>query len=78
MNGLTIGQLAERTGVQPGTLRMWESRHGFPRAERLPSGHRRYAEADVERVLEVVRARDAGLSLAAAVERLEAAGDGEP
>ena len=60
---LTIGQLAERTGVQTGTLRMWEQRHGFPRAERLPSGHRRYAEAEVERVLEVVRARDAGLSL---------------
>ena len=72
LNGLTIGQLAELTGVQPGTLRMWEARHGFPRAERLPSGHRRYAEADVERVLEVVRARDGGLSLAAAVERLDA------
>ena len=78
MGGLTIGQLAERTGVQPGTLRMWESRHGFPRAERLPSGHRRYAEDDVERVLEVVRARDAGLSLPAAVERLRAAGEPEP
>ena len=38
---------------------MWETRHGFPRAERLPSGHRRYPrEAEVERVLEVVaRAR---------------------
>ena len=57
---LTIGELAERTGVQPGTLRMWESRHGFPRAERLPSGHRRYPEGEVERVLEVVRARDGG------------------
>ena len=75
---LTIGQLAQLTGVQAGTLRMWESRHGFPRAERLPSGHRRYAQDEVERVLEVVRARDAGLSLAAAVERLGPAGEGEP
>jgi DNA-binding transcriptional MerR regulator len=66
---LTIGELAARTGVQPGTLRMWESRHGFPRAERLPSGHRRYPEGEVDRVLEVVRQRDAGLSLAAAIER---------
>jgi MerR family transcriptional regulator, light-induced transcriptional regulator len=66
---LTIGQLAERTGVQPGTLRMWESRHGFPRAERLPSGHRRYPATEVDRVLEVVRARESGLSLTAAVER---------
>jgi len=78
LSGLTIGQLAERTGVQAGTLRMWEQRHGFPHAERLPSGHRRYAEGEVERVLEVVRARDAGLSLTAAVERLESAPAPEP
>src|SRR5688572_268629 len=70
---LTIGELAERTGVQPGTLRMWESRHGFPRAERREGGHRRYSESEVKRVLEVVRHRDAGLSLAAAIERASAA-----
>ena len=73
MTELTIGQLAERTGVQAGTLRMWEQRHGFPRADRLPSGHRRYAEGEVERVLDVVSARDGGLSLAAAIERLDSA-----
>jgi DNA-binding transcriptional MerR regulator len=78
LNELTIGQLAELTGVRPGTLRMWESRHGFPRAERLPSGHRRYATSEVERVLEVGRARHAGLSLAAAIERLDLDGDPEP
>ena len=66
---LTIGQLADLTGVQPGTLRIWEQRHDFPHAERLPSGHRRYPVSQVERVLEVVRARESGLSLAAAVER---------
>ena len=27
---------------------MWEQRHGFPVPERLPSGHRRYSEEDVE------------------------------
>jgi MerR family transcriptional regulator, light-induced transcriptional regulator len=67
---LTIGQLAERTGMQPATLRMWEQRHGFPRAERLPSGHRRYPDDEVERVVEVARARDSGLSLPAAIERV--------
>lgn len=67
---LNIGELADRTGVQPGTLRMWESRHGFPRAERLPSGHRRYPEGEVDCVLEVVRARESGLSLAAAIQRV--------
>jgi MerR family transcriptional regulator, light-induced transcriptional regulator len=72
---LTIGELAAQTGVQPGTLRMWESRHGFPRAERLPSGHRRYPAAEVQRVLEVARHRDAGLSLAAAIARATQDGD---
>ena len=32
-DGLSIGQLADATGVAAGTLRMWESRHGFPAAE---------------------------------------------
>jgi len=68
---LTIGQLAAETGVRAGTLRMWESRHGFPQAERLPSGHRRYPQEEVERVLEVILARESGLSLSAAIERVQ-------
>jgi MerR family transcriptional regulator, light-induced transcriptional regulator len=64
---LTIGDLAERTGVPPATLRSWESRYGFPRPTRLDSGHRRYSEADVVTVLDVLRHRDAGFGLDAAV-----------
>ncbi len=66
---LTIGHLAERTGVPPATLRSWESRYGFPRPVRLPGGHRRYVESEVAAVLEVLRHRDAGLALEAAVRR---------
>lgn len=74
-NGLlTIGDLAERTGVPPATLRSWESRHGFPRPVRLAGGHRRYAEPDVAAVLEVLRHRDSGLALEAAVHRVTAGG----
>ena len=69
MAALSIRDVAVRTGVSPATLRMWEARYGFPVPERLPSGHRRYGEDDVERVLRVVAARDAGLSMPAAVER---------
>ena len=47
----------------------WESRHGFPRPERLPTGHRRYRAADLAAIGRVVRDRDAGLSLEAAVRR---------
>ena len=64
---LTIGDLAERTGLSPATLRMWEQRHGFPRPQRLESGHRRYLQADVEAVAHVVRRRDAGVRLDVAI-----------
>jgi DICT domain-containing protein/predicted DNA-binding transcriptional regulator AlpA len=67
---LTTAQLAERTGLSAGTLRMWENRHGFPDPSRLPGGHRRYADADVEEVRDVLRLRDQGLSLPAAIERV--------
>lgn len=68
-NLLTIGALAERTGVSPGTLRSWESRYGFPRPTRLEGGHRRYGESDVAAVLAVLRHRDSGLALEVAVRR---------
>ena len=64
---LTIGDLAERTGLSPATLRMWESRHGFPRPQRRDSGHRRYAESDVSLVMQVIRRRDAGARLEVAI-----------
>ena len=64
---ITIGQLAERTGTTQATLRAWEERHGFPVPQRLESGHRRYAEADVEVVRDVVRRRDAGRRLDLAI-----------
>jgi MerR family transcriptional regulator, light-induced transcriptional regulator len=66
---LSTAQLAARTGVPAGTLRMWESRYGFPAPARLPGGHRRYSEQDVAAVSDVVRLREQGLSLTAAVER---------
>lgn len=67
---LSTAQLAERTGVPAGTLRMWEARHGFPAPARLPGGHRRYVERDVEQVREVARLREQGLSMSAAIEQV--------
>ena len=66
-DALTIGDLARRTGIAPATLRMWESRHGFPRPTRRDSGHRRYDERDVELVLQVLRRRDHGMRLEVAI-----------
>jgi MerR family transcriptional regulator, light-induced transcriptional regulator len=76
---LSIGELSVSTGVAAGTLRMWETRHGFPAPQRLESGHRRYATGDVELVRLVLREREAGLSLAPAIDRaLAFAARGEP
>lgn len=66
-NALTIGDLAKRTGLTPATLRVWESRHGFPRPRRRDSGHRRYDEHDVELVTQVLRRRDSGMRLEVAI-----------
>lgn len=66
---LSIGDLAAATGVAPGTLRMWETRHGFPESVRGEGGHRRYHADDAARVAHVLGARRRGLSLAAAIER---------
>ena len=65
--GFGIGELAERTGVPQATLRTWESRYGVPRPRRLPGGHRRYTDRDVRLVADVLRLRDSGLALPAAV-----------
>lgn len=73
---LTIGDLARRTGLTPAVLRMWETRHGFPRPHRLESGHRRYDEADVALVERVLRRRDAGIRLEVAIS--EAAASAAP
>ena len=66
---LSIGELARRTGIGVSTLRAWETRHGFPVAQRLRSGHRRYSEQDLEAVLTVERERRAGSTLDAALTR---------
>jgi DNA-binding transcriptional MerR regulator len=67
---MTIREVARETGVSEGTLRMWETRYGFPVPKRLPSGHRRYSDEDVEHVRQVARDREAGLSMKAAIDRV--------
>lgn len=73
---LSIGDLADRTGISPATLRMWETRHGFPKPQRLDSGHRRYSEEDVSTIERVVQHKDAGTRLEQAIRRAMA--DAQP
>lgn len=72
-SSLSIGDLAERTGVSAATLRVWEARHGFPVPHRLESGHRRYDDDHVAVIQDVVRRRDSGVRLDVAIEQSMAA-----
>lgn len=69
MSKLSIGEVAARTGVGEGTLRMWEQRYGFPEPERTQAGARRYSERDVELIRQVAQDRDRGLAMRAAIAR---------
>lgn len=66
---LKIKDVAERTGVAPATIRMWEQRYGFPTPQRTASGYRMYDDRDVEAIRTVVALRRRGLSIAVAIER---------
>jgi MerR family transcriptional regulator, light-induced transcriptional regulator len=71
---LAIKDVAERTGIAAGTIRMWEQRYGFPAPERTASGYRRYSEDDVEALRKVLALRHRGLSVPAAISRAQDAG----
>jgi DICT domain-containing protein len=72
---LTIGELADHTGLTPQQVRMWETRYGFPQPIRLPSGHRRYTGAHVRAVQRVLHERDRGMRLEQAIESAQRAED---
>jgi MerR family redox-sensitive transcriptional activator SoxR len=59
---LSIGEVADRSGVAPSALRFYEER-GLIRSERAPSGQRRYAPDVLRRVAFVRVAQRVGLSL---------------
>ena len=68
VDDFSIGSLAQRTGVTPNVLRTWENRFGFPTGRRTAAGHRRFTEADVQLVGEVLAARERGVPLHLAID----------
>jgi DNA-binding transcriptional MerR regulator len=61
---LRIGEIAERTGVTPRTIRYYEELGLLPTTDREQGKHRTYTDADVDRIRELTRLRDLlGLSL---------------
>jgi MerR family transcriptional regulator, repressor of the yfmOP operon len=55
---IRIGEVAERTGVTPRTIRYYEEIGLLGGGERRKGSHRLYEESDIERVLELTRLRD--------------------
>jgi len=73
---LRIGEVAKLAGTTPRTIRYYEEIGLLPAAgDRAPGAHRTYAEADVERLTELLRLKDLlGLSLEELKELVEAEG----
>ena len=60
---MRIGEVAGRLGLNPRTLRFYESIGVLQQPERTPSGYRDYDESDVERLRFIKLAQSLGLQL---------------
>jgi DNA-binding transcriptional MerR regulator len=74
---MRIGELADRAGVTPTTLRFYESIGIMATPERAANGYRAYGEGDLERLRFIRDAQAAGLSLAETRKILAMKADGE-
>lgn len=63
MDGLTSGELAQRGGVNPATIRFYERRGILPKPPRTTSGYRRYSPDAVKRIHFIKHAQTLGFSL---------------
>lgn len=51
----SIGDVAERCGINPVTLRAWQRRYGLLKPQRTEGGHRQFDEEDIQRIEEIMR-----------------------
>lgn len=72
---MTIGQLAERSGVAPSALRFYEDR-GLITSERTSGNQRRYAQSTLRRVAFIRTAQRVGLTLEEIADALSELPDG--
>lgn len=60
---MRIGDVAERAGVTPRTIRYYESIGLLPPGEREGTGHHHYTDATVDRLRKIDQLKKLGLSL---------------
>lgn len=73
-DGLSIGDLADRTGLAVSAIRFYET-HGIVKPLRNSGGHRRYGRADIRRLSFVMAAQTLGFPLGEIAEHLHALPD---
>ncbi len=71
MEGLSIGQLARKSGVNVETIRYYERRGLLPAPPRGRSGYRHYSPRDIQRVRFIKRAQRLGFTLKEVSELLQ-------
>ena len=57
----SIGEVAERCGINPVTLRAWQRRYGLLKPQRTEGGHRQFDDEDVQRIEEIKRWIESGV-----------------
>lgn len=57
----SIGDVAERCGINPVTLRAWQRRYGLLKPQRSEGGHRQFDEEDIQRIEEIKRWIESGV-----------------
>lgn len=57
----SIGEVAERCGINPVTLRAWQRRYGLLKPQRTEGGHRQFDDEDVQRIEEIKRWVESGV-----------------
>jgi len=63
MKTMHIGEIAKRFGLNPRTIRYYETIGVLPKAERTESGYRLYAEDAIKRLEFVLKSKTLGLTL---------------
>lgn len=73
-----IRAVERMTGVPAATLRSWERRYGFPAPDRSATARRLYADSEVAAIRWIKARTEAGLSVAQAVQQVQAAAAAPP
>lgn len=71
MTFYSIGEVAERCGINPVTLRAWQRRYALLKPKRTEGGHRQFDEEDIQRIEEIKRWISSGVPVGKVKQHLD-------